>query len=140
MPKEMPDKVVCVPAEDTINGDADIWACTEYKGDRKLRTIRSKEIPAGVNDKLIDIWALLHVVVGMIVGIVAVILFPTTSLIVTAGVVTIVGWEVLEHFILSEGIFKWKEAGQTETAKNTLIDIVAGLLGFMLSVLAHMIF
>ncbi len=84
-----------------------------------------------MNKNNTDIWTFGH----FILGIYLTIFFVTKGLSLLFTIGLIVFFELLEHLIVGDLLFKWDERDNREIPRNAIYDIIFGLLGILIALI-----
>lgn len=83
-----------------------------------------------MNSKLIDMWSVLHFFFAFIITI----MFIQIGVNLNYVFFIIIFYEILEHSFMGDWVFDWFKAKRKETAGNTILDIIIGILGFIFGI------
>jgi len=83
-----------------------------------------------MNTKLIDFWSILHLLFAF--GLTW--LFIKLEIELMIILITIVIYELLEHSFIGNWVFNWFKAKRKESQGNTIMDMIIGVLGFVLAI------
>lgn len=87
-----------------------------------------------INNKLVDGWTPVHFIVAFFIAMLLTVVFRSMAVTIFLSVFILVGWEILEKYIKRYyDVFNIPFGRKTvmESPENSLVDIVAGLLGVL---------
>lgn len=86
-----------------------------------------------MNEQKTDIYSLFHFIFGVILTLY--LLDRRITLFVTIILFTF--FELMEHLIVGDGLFDWKKTNNREIPKNSIYDIIFGLIGVFIGFILH---
>ena len=90
-----------------------------------------------INTKIIDEWTLIHFIIAFFLAMLLTIIFHSLATMLFVGMVIIIGWEIIEKVIKRYYDFfniPFGRKSVLESPENSLVDIIAGMLGLLLFV------